>query len=94
MPVLALGIAALWQRIDSAPILVAAAWTVALVVHGMAYPWRLFHIQNGENFAGENDHQFERQIAPDLSERAVPGFGRNDGVENQLSNPESRDWHD
>ncbi len=53
MPLLALGVAAMWQRIAPAPIIVAMAWTIALVVHGMAYPWRLFHIENGENVAGE-----------------------------------------
>jgi hypothetical protein len=53
MPFLALGAAALWQRIAAGPIVAAAAWTIALVAHGMAYPWRLFHIQNGENVVGE-----------------------------------------
>jgi hypothetical protein len=53
MPFLGLGAAALWRRIDTAPIVAAAAWTIALVVHGLAYPWRLFHIQNGENVVGE-----------------------------------------
>lgn len=53
MPVLALGVAALWQRIAAAPILAAVAWTIALVAHGMAFPWRLFQIANGENIAGE-----------------------------------------
>ena len=53
MPVLALGAAALWQRIDTGAMAVVTAWTVAMVVHGMAYPWRLFHIANGECVAGE-----------------------------------------
>lgn len=53
MPFLALGVAAMWKRVAPAPIALAAAWTIALVVHGMAYPWRLFHIENGENPAGE-----------------------------------------
>ncbi|HEY8183936.1 MAG TPA: hypothetical protein VII32_16955 [Thermoanaerobaculia bacterium] len=53
MPFLALGAASLWQRIAAGPIVAAAAWTIALVAHGMAYPWRLFHIQNGENVVGE-----------------------------------------
>jgi hypothetical protein len=52
-PFLALGCAALWQRIDRGPIVVVTAWTIALVAHGMTYPWRLFQIANGENFAGE-----------------------------------------
>ncbi len=53
MPLLALGAAALWNRIAAGPIVAATAWTIALVAHGMAYPWRLFHIANGENVVGE-----------------------------------------
>src|SRR5437870_4685144 len=53
MPFLALGIAAMWQRIAAGPIAVVTAWSVALVAHGMAYPFRLFHIENGENLVGE-----------------------------------------
>ena len=53
MPVLALGCAALWKRIDPGAVAVVAAWSAALVAHGMRYPWRLFHIANGENFVGE-----------------------------------------
>lgn len=53
MPLLALGAAALWQRFDFGPIALAAAWTIALVAHAMAFPWRLFHIENGENATGE-----------------------------------------
>jgi len=53
MPLLALGVAAIWKRVAPTPIALAAAWTIALVAHGMAYPWRLFHIENGENPAGE-----------------------------------------
>lgn len=53
MPVLALGAAAMWERIDPGPIAVASAWTVALVAHGTAFPWRLFHIANGESVTGE-----------------------------------------
>jgi hypothetical protein len=53
MPILALGAASLWQRVAAGTIVAAAAWTIALIAHGMAYPWRLFHIQNGENVAGE-----------------------------------------
>jgi len=53
MPLLGLGVAAMWERISSQAIVACAAWTIALVAHGMAYPWRLFHIQNGENVVGE-----------------------------------------
>jgi hypothetical protein len=52
MPFLALGCAALLDRARAfvAPIAVA---TTLLVVHGIVYPWRLFHITNGESPLGE-----------------------------------------
>jgi len=53
MPVLALGAAAIWERIPRGAIAIAAAWTIGLVIHGVAFPWRLFHEANGENAAGE-----------------------------------------
>lgn len=53
VPFLALGAAALYERIAPAPLAIVAVWTVGLVIHGVAYPWRLFHIANGENVAGE-----------------------------------------
>ncbi len=52
MPVLALGCAALWQRLRQA-VAPIALWTMMLVVHGVAFPWRLFHIADGQNFIGE-----------------------------------------
>lgn len=53
VPFLALGAAALYDRIAPATLAIVAAWTVGLVIHGAAYPWRLFHIANGENAVGE-----------------------------------------
>ena len=53
IPILGLGAAALWKQVDAAPIVAAAAWTIGLVIHGLAFPWRLFHIENGENVVGE-----------------------------------------
>ena len=53
MPILALGCAAMWQRVSASTIAVIAAWTIVLVVHGLTYPWRLFQIANGENFVGQ-----------------------------------------
>jgi hypothetical protein len=53
MPVLALGAASVWDRVSRGAIALAAAWTTALAIHGLAYPWRLFHIANGENPIGE-----------------------------------------
>jgi hypothetical protein len=52
-PILALGIAAMWERVAAGPKLVAAAWTAALVVHGLAFPYRLFHIADGQSPLGE-----------------------------------------
>lgn len=54
MPVLALGAAAMWDRISRGAIALAAAMTFGLVVHGLTWPWRLFHIASGENAAGES----------------------------------------
>lgn len=53
MPVLAVGAASVWDRIPRGAVAVVAVWTAGLVIHGVAYPWRLFHIANGENAVGE-----------------------------------------
>jgi hypothetical protein len=53
LPVLALGAAWLWERIPRGVIAIFAAWTIGLVIHGLTYPWRLFHEANGENAVGE-----------------------------------------
>ncbi|HYH08106.1 MAG TPA: hypothetical protein VEK11_13700 [Thermoanaerobaculia bacterium] len=53
MPVLALGAASVWDRISRGAIALVSAWTIGLVIHGVAHPWRLFHIANGENLIGE-----------------------------------------
>lgn len=53
MPVLALGAASVWDRIPRGAIAVVAVWTAGLVIHGVTYPWRLFHIANGENTLSE-----------------------------------------
>ena len=52
MPLLALGCAALWQRLRYA-VAPLVLWTMMLVAHGIAFPWRLFHIADGQNFIGE-----------------------------------------
>ncbi|HSY49402.1 MAG TPA: hypothetical protein VLC46_11365 [Thermoanaerobaculia bacterium] len=54
MPILALGAAALWDRAGAGVRSVITAWTLMLVVHGSAFPWRLFHLATGENFIGES----------------------------------------
>lgn len=53
MPVLALGCAAVWERVSRGAIALVALWTIGLIVHVLVWPWRLFHIANGENAAGE-----------------------------------------
>jgi len=55
MPILALGAAAMLERSPFARAWLApiAMATIALTAHGLAYPWRLFHLANGENPLGE-----------------------------------------
>jgi hypothetical protein len=55
MPVLALGAAALYEQSRAARAWLApiAIWTVGITLHGLARPWSLFHIANGENNVGE-----------------------------------------
>ncbi len=65
MPVLALGGAALWEKVGAGTRALIAGWTLMLVVHGAAFPWRLFHLATGENFIGET-----------LSERWHSDFSR------------------
>ncbi|HEX3069016.1 MAG TPA: hypothetical protein VHX14_10610 [Thermoanaerobaculia bacterium] len=65
MPVLALGGAALWEKVGAGTRAIIAGWTLMLVVHGAAFPWRLFHLATGENFIGET-----------LSERWHSDFSR------------------
>jgi hypothetical protein len=71
MPFLALGCAALLDRARAylAPIAIA---TIALVIHGLAFPWRLFHIANGENAFGE---WLSIHLHADAS-RLIPSFIR------------------
>jgi len=54
MPILALGVATIWERIAAGTRAVIALWTLMLVIHGAAFPWRLFHLATGENFIGES----------------------------------------
>ena len=84
MPVLALGAAKLLgrgaaegerdaDRRHAATLLgLLALWTMGLVAHGVAHPWRLFHIANGENLVGET---LSRLYASDFS-RLFPSFIR------------------
>jgi hypothetical protein len=67
-PILALGVAALWDRVAAGPKLVAAMWTAGLVIHGLALPYRLFHIANGESplgdWLGEQFHSDFSRLIP------------------------------
>jgi hypothetical protein len=72
MPVLALGIASVWDRISREAIALVAVWTIGLVIHGVAYPWRLFHEFTGENLVGE---WLSRLYQTDFS-RFFPSFIR------------------
>jgi hypothetical protein len=54
MPILALGAAVMWESVCAGSRSVIALWTLALVIHGAAFPWRLFHLATGENFIGES----------------------------------------
>jgi hypothetical protein len=76
IPVLALGAAAIWERIPRSAIAIAAAWTIGLVIHGVSFPWRLFHEANGENAAGE---WLSRLYHADFS-RLFPSFIRLNGA--------------
>lgn len=72
MPVLALGIASVWHELSRGAIAVVSAWSVGLVIHGLAYPWRLFHEFTGENAVGE---WLSELYAADFS-RLFPSFIR------------------
>jgi hypothetical protein len=67
-PILALGVAAMWERVAAGPKLVAAMWTVGLVIHGLTFPYRLFHIANGESplgdWLGEQFHSDFSRLIP------------------------------
>jgi hypothetical protein len=87
MPVLALCVARtmssralardLGGREREIPVVPAVLWiialyTIGLVMHGVLWPWRLFHIANGENVAGET---LSRLHGTDFS-RLFPSFIR------------------
>jgi hypothetical protein len=71
-PVFALGAASVWRRINGGVIALIAIWTTCLVAHGIAFPYRLFHIANGENEIGE---ALSRAYQTDFS-RLFPSFIR------------------
>lgn len=77
VPLFALGAAEMMERRRRGwilPLWLVAAWSGGLVVHGIAYPWRLFRIANGENAVGE---WLSRLYLSDFS-RLVPSYIRID----------------
>jgi hypothetical protein len=73
MPLLFLGACFVAQRVRTAAFVAPAAlWTLGLTAHGLAFPWRLFHIESGENYAGE---WLSALYAADFS-RLFPSFVR------------------
>jgi hypothetical protein len=72
MPVLALGAAAVWDRLSRGAMALFAVWTAGLVIHGLARPHRLFLEPTGENAVGE---WLSRLYQSDFS-RIFPSFVR------------------
>jgi hypothetical protein len=53
-PLFALLLAVVWERLRAGGLLwIAGVWSAAIVVHGLAYPFRLFHLATGESTFGE-----------------------------------------
>jgi hypothetical protein len=72
MPVLALGAAAVWDRVSRGAIALFGVWTAGLAIHGLARPDRLFLEPTGENAVGE---WLSRLHQSDFS-RLFPSFVR------------------
>lgn len=72
MPVLALGAASVWASVSSSAKGIIAVWTAGLVIHGLVWPWRLFHLFNGESALGE---WLSSLYGADVS-RLIPSFIR------------------
>ena len=72
MPVLALGAASMWDRLSRGAIAIAALWTAGVAVHGLMWPYRLFHIATGEYVIGE---WLSAAYKSDFS-RLLPSFTR------------------
>ncbi|MEO8216892.1 MAG: hypothetical protein ABI718_07410 [Acidobacteriota bacterium] len=72
-PVLILSAAAAIDRMNRfAALLLLALWTCVITIHGVGFPWRLFHIATRENFVGE---WLSLQTGADVS-RMLPSFIR------------------
>jgi hypothetical protein len=72
LPIFALAAALLVDRISTAALAAIAVATALLALHGVAFPPRLFHIENGESATGES---LSRMYAADFS-RLLPSFIR------------------
>jgi hypothetical protein len=72
MPVLALGAGSVWHRVSSGAKAIVAVWTAGLVIHTLVWPYRLFHLFNGEAPLGE---WLSQAYGSDFS-RLVPSFIR------------------
>jgi hypothetical protein len=75
-PIFALGAAAVWERINRGVIALIGLWTIGIVIHGAGFPYRLFHIANGENATGE---ALSTMYRSDFS-RLFPSFIRVNGA--------------
>jgi len=71
-PILLLGVAKLMDKRISGAFPLVVLWTIGLTIHGLGYPWRLFHIASGENAVGE---WLSRLYGSDFS-RLFPSFIR------------------
>lgn len=71
-PLFALGLASVAKHLPRVVIAVAGAWSAGLVIHGIAYPWRLFRIADGESVVGA---MLSRHYGADFS-RLLPSLIR------------------
>jgi hypothetical protein len=71
-PLFALGLASVAKHLPRVVIAVAGAWSAGLVIHGIAYPWRLFRIADGESVVGA---MLSRNYGADFS-RLLPSLIR------------------
>ena len=81
-PIFALGAASVWRHVNGGVIALIAIWTAGLVVHGVAFPWRLFsHRERGDHSAGEACRGFTHHSSrlfpePSSAERSSADGGR------------------
>lgn len=71
-PMFAVAGAWMIERTRAIWVALAGIWTIGLAIHGVAFPWRLFHIANGESIVGET---LSRTYLADFS-RLIPSLIR------------------